>query len=64
MTFNRLDTIKQVLQDKYFRWFDALELEDLFEYSDNIGYGYGNGNGLGYGYGNIVTGKQIGRAHV
>jgi hypothetical protein len=48
MTFNRLDTVKQVLQDKYFRWFDPIESEDVTQHPIVGGDGFGSGVSFGY----------------
>ena len=52
MPFNRLDTVKQVLQDKYFRWFDPIESEEVIQYPIVDGDGFRSGNGFGFGFGN------------
>ena len=56
MSDNSLVDIKQVLQDKYFRWFDPIESEEVIQHSTidgdgfGIGAGYGNFDGDGCGY--------------
>jgi hypothetical protein len=52
MPFNRLDTVKQVLQDKYFRWFDLIESEDVTQHPIVGGDGFGSGVSFGYEDGN------------
>ena len=61
-----MDTVKQVLQDKYFRWLDAVESEDSIhllnaDNGDGFGSGVGSGYEIGDGAGNGRSFRPLGK---